>query len=135
MRLLLAIGLAALAYAYVYHNDSAWNSIGGPMDDTVWDVRVKPDSWFSFSHKDTLVFDSGHMTAVGYMAAGFPSGAYSASGKKGQCSWQASFQRSNSDIVEWMGRVQDNRIEGDIMQRESSGRVRQLHFKGTRKLS
>jgi hypothetical protein len=135
MRLLLAIGLAALAYAYVGQNHTLNFINSGPMDGTVWEVRIKPDSWFSFSHKDTLVFDSGRMAAVNYMATGFPSGPYSAAGHKGQCSWQVSFQRSNAETLEWTGRVQNDRMEGDIVQHESTGRIRQFHFRGTRRLS
>jgi hypothetical protein len=135
MKLLLAIGLAALAYTYAAHINIPMNFNGGPMDGTVWEVRVKPDSWFSFSRKDTLVFDTGRMTVVRLMATGFPSGAYSAAGHKGEYSWQASFQRENNESMQWTGHVQDNNIEGEITQHDLAGRVKQLHFKGIRRLS
>lgn len=135
MRLVFAIGLAALAYYYVNHHELAWNPMGGPMDGTVWDVRVKPDSWFSFSHRDTLLFDSGRVTAARLVSEGYPSGSYSASGAQGSFSWQASSENSREETIEWTGRVVDNRIEGRIVQRGRDGRVRQLHFRGTRKLS
>lgn len=135
MRLLLAVGLAALAYAYVGQNRALNFINGGPMDGTVWEVRIKPDSWFSFSHKETLVFDSGRMAAVDYMATGFPSGSYSAAGRKGQYSWQVSFHRSDTETMEWTGHTQNDQVEGDMVQHESTGRVRQFHFKGTRRLS
>jgi len=137
MKLLLAIGLAALAYGYVTHHQTLnLNFDGsGPMDGTVWEVRIKQDSWFSLPHKDTLVFDSGRMTAVNYMAAGFPSGNYYAAGRKGLYSWQVSLQRANNETINWTGHIEDNHVEGDIMQRDSTGHVRQSHFKGSRRFS
>jgi hypothetical protein len=134
--MLLAIALAALAYAYETHSYN-FNFInnGAAMDGTVWDVRIKPHAWLSFSHKDTLVFDSGRMAAVGYMASGYPSGAYNSAGHKDQCSWQVAIQRSSSDTIQWTGHVADGSIEGDIVQHDENGRVRKFHFTGVRRLS
>lgn len=135
MRLVLAIGLAALAYYYSNHHELPWNLTGGPMDGTVWDVRVKPNSWFAFSHQDTLLFDSGRVTAVKLLAAGYSAGSYSASGTDGRLSWQASSDNGKSGTLEWTGRIVNDHIEGEIVQRDLDGRIRQLRFRGIRKIS
>jgi hypothetical protein len=136
MRLLFAIGLAAFAYAYINHPNLASTLTGnGPMDGTVWDVNIRPNSWFSLSHRDTLVFDTGRLTAVNYLASGYASGSYSAAGQGGEYSWQSSFQRYGRESLSWTGHVQDNFVEGEIVQHDSSGRTHTLHFKGTRRLS
>ena len=122
---LLAVAVAALAYV---------SRDGRSLDGSSWAVRVKPDSFFSFSRKDTLVFDSGRLTVAGQAAEGFSPASYrSARGEaEGAVSWQASLESAGRGVAQWQGVVREDRIEGDVVLLRSDGKTKRYRFEGRR---
>lgn len=110
--------------------------VGGPMDGTRWDVKVKPDSFFSFSKEDTLVFDKGRLSVVGDHSETFGSADYSAetlnmSGD--DAVWHASLGDSEGGVMAWHGLVRGDTIEGVAVQWPREGKPRRFTFKGSRR--
>lgn len=108
---------------------------GGPMDGTRWDVKIAPDSVFSFSRKGTLVFHRGHLSVLAPMSSDLSPGFYSAQAVDGTTAdavWNASMTGQGGDVVSWHGLVRGDRIEGFAVRWSKSGRSRRFTFKGSR---
>lgn len=129
MKKLLLVLLLALAIAY--------HRLARPpvMDGSAWDVRIKPDFFFSFSRKDTLFFQDGILTAAGYVSKGFLPATYVASSLGGAepTEWEASLPHHQGGVLEWHGRVRGDRIDGTVLWRRTDGRVRRFTFRGSRR--
>jgi len=124
----LALGIfagAALAY---------YRFFGGPMEGTKWEVHLKADSFFAFSHTDTLVFDRGKLLAQGYQATGFSPGSYNASSVGGDVDaiWNASLIDARRGTMTWHGLVRGDSIEGVAVLIGKDGRERRFTFSGKR---
>ena len=125
-RLLLgAIAGAALAYYRLF---------GGPMEGTAWEIRLKADSFFAFSHTDTLVFERGKLKANGYQATGFGPGTYSARNIGGDVDaiWNASLVDAQKGTMTWHGLVRGDAIEGVAILSTKDGRHKRFTFSGKR---
>lgn len=106
------------------------------MDGTQWDVRIKSDSLFSFSHKDTLVFEKGRVSVVGGAPEDFEPANYSAetldlSGD--QRVWHASLGDEQRGVMTWHGMVRGDNIEGVAVLWPRDGKPRRFTFKGTKR--
>ena len=106
---------------------------GGPMEGTAWEVSLKADSLFSFSHTDTLVFDKGKLKASGYQGTGFVPGSYSAKRVGGDVDaiWNASLTDDKKGTMTWHGLVRGDRIEG-IAILVKGGKEKRYTFTGKR---
>lgn len=118
---------ASLALAY-------YRLLGGPMEDTAWEIHLKADSFFAFPHHDTLVFSRGKLKASGYEATGFASGAYAAQNVGGDIDaiWNASLSDDRTGTMSWYGLVRGDTIEGVAILRGKDGRERRFTFSGKR---
>ncbi|MBI5244904.1 MAG: hypothetical protein HY922_14655 [Elusimicrobia bacterium] len=128
MRTLFLAALVAAALAYAYRS-------GKNLDGTAWDVKLKPDSFFAFSRKDTLVFEDGLLTVAGYAKKGFAPAAYGSesAGAEGGKAWQASMDLQGGGTSQWQGVARGDRIEGTVLWQETDGRTKRYTFKGRRK--
>ena len=93
------------------------------------------DSFFSFSRRDTLVFQEGRLTVVGFVPAGFSPGAYSVqSGQDPKDTlWNAALYNDGKGRIEWEGRIKGDRMDGTAVWHEKDGTIKRFRFKGTRK--
>jgi hypothetical protein len=127
-RLLFAI-TAALSLAYA-------KLVGGPMDGTQWDIKLKPDAIFSFSHKDTLVFSRGQLSIVGGTGSDLPPAVYSAESLDSDTAdtvWHASLTRPETGVVTWHGLVRGDQIEGVAVWWTRDGKPKRYTFHGSRR--
>jgi hypothetical protein len=125
-RLAVAGALAALFIA--------WRTlICGALDGSVWDVKVKKDVFFSFSHQDTLAFDRGRFTSARFLSEGYRPSGYSARKIQEGSSWEASSPCGNGSQMDWHGVVQGDQIEGTVVLTASSGKMKTYAFAGRRK--
>jgi len=126
MRLLLAVVIAA-GLAQAHH----W--FFQPMDGSAWDVRVKKESLFAFSHKDTLVFRDGRLTVASAAKEGIAPAGYSArrAGKAPQA-WTAMLDEAGA-TARWEGTVRADRIEGFVVRSRADGRETRYRFSGKRR--
>ena len=114
----------------------AWSRwFGGPMDGTSWEIKIKPDSLFGFSHSGTLTFEKGEVSALVPAAAGFASGVYRARGVDGPegTLWSAALTRTERGVMSWQGMVCGNEIQGVAVLWRPDGKPQRYLFKGTRK--
>jgi hypothetical protein len=126
-KILFAVGtLVSLAYASL---------VGGPLDGTSWDVKVRPSSFFSFSRRGTLNFEKGKLSAAGAISSGFSPSLYSARPADGSLEtvWNASLSDAEKGIISWSGLVHGNRIEGIAVWWTRTGKPRHYTFRGTRR--
>lgn len=121
---------AALALGVVYSR-----VLGGPMDGTRWDVKIKSDSFFSFSDKDTLVFDKGRVTVVGGHPEPFSAASYNAERLDftgTEAVWNASLGDAERGVMTWHGLRRGDSIEGVAVLWPREGKPKRFTFKGTR---
>ncbi|OGR89830.1 MAG: hypothetical protein A3J74_04995 [Elusimicrobia bacterium RIFCSPHIGHO2_02_FULL_57_9] len=123
---LAVIAAASLAYAKFF---------GGPMDGTSWDVKVSPESLFSFSQRGTLVFENGMLSLSGRLASGFTPALYLSKDGRGLAdqAWNASLSSAQDGIINWQGFVRGDRIEGIAVWWTKNGKPKRFSFKGRRK--
>jgi hypothetical protein len=120
-----AAALIGLAYASL---------VGGPMDGSTWEVKIKPDSLFSLSHRELLVFQKGRLSVAGSLAAGFPPALYNARQVDGADeAWSAALSQTEGGIVTWSGLVRGDTIEGMVVWWAKNSKPRRFTFKGARK--
>ena len=120
-RLLLgAVAGAALTYYRLF---------GGPLEGTAWEIKLKADSIFSFSHKDTLIFDRGQLKA-----SGFSSASYDAKRVGGEVDaiWNASMTSAERGTMTWHGLVKGDKIEGVAVLWTKDGKQKRFSFSGKR---
>lgn len=127
MRKLFFGTVAGIAVAY-------YRLFGGPMEGTAWEVKLKADTVFSFSHHDTLVFSRGKLVASGYQATGFEPGAYNAQNVGGDIDaiWNASLADSRKGTMTWHGLVRGDTIEGVAILWTKDGHQKRYTFSGKR---
>ena len=120
-----AVAGAALAY---------YRFFGGPMEGTAWQIQLKADSVFSFSHADTLIFQRGKLKALGYEGTAFTAGAYSARNVGGDVDaiWNASQIDDKKGTMTWHGLVRGDTIEGVAILTTKDGKERRFSFTGKR---
>lgn len=136
VRLLPSTGMRRLLFAVAAGLGILYAALfGGPMDGTSWEVKIKPDSLLSFSHRDTLVFQRGRMSAAGFLSEGFSPAVYSARAAEGGLStvWNAALTHAQDGIVSWNGLVRGDRIEGIAVWWTKGGGLKRFTFKGVRK--
>lgn len=128
MKSLLLIAIVALVLAY--HSMS-----GGPIDGTAWEVKLKSESFFSFAKKDTLIFQEGKVTVLGYLPEGFSAGLYrlDPTEKPEESVWTTSFYHDRKGSVEWEGRIRGSKMQGTVVWTDLGGNVRRYRFKASRK--
>ena len=124
-KILLGLAAAAsLVYARLF---------GGSIDGTAWDIKMKPDSFFSFSHKGTLNFADGKLAAVLPQAAGFSPGSYQAqSTGAGGTLWSAAFAEAEHGALSMQGLIRGDAISGVAVLWQPDGSPKRFLFKGTR---
>lgn len=118
---------AALGLAY-------YRLFGGPLEDTSWEIKLKADSFFAFSHRDTLTFGGGKLRATGYQGDGFKAGVYSAQRVGGDVDalWNASLTDAERGTMTWHGLVRGDTIEGVAILVRKDGKQKRFTFKGHR---
>lgn len=125
MRTLLAaaVAVAGLAYARL---------AGGPLDGTSWEVKLKPDSFFSLSSRGTLAFERGRLSTW----AGSPLDAsqrYSSTRQAEGLLFSAASVTAGSGTLTWQGVARGDRIEGLAVRLGADGSRRVYSFKGRRR--
>lgn len=127
MKRVLLGALAALALAY-------YRFFGGPLENTHWEIKLKADSFFAFSHHDTLIFQRGKLTAKGYQANGFSAASYDAQKVDGDIDaiWNASFSDARRGTMTWHGLVRGDKMEGVAILWTKDGRQKRFTFTGKR---
>ncbi len=114
----------------------AYSSLfGGPIDDSAWEIKIKRDTFFSFSsRRDTLIFENGKLTSAGGIARGFSSSAYDTSGDGTAATiWKAEMEDDEMGIMNWRGVIEGDRIKGKAVWLTKEGDVKRFTFKGSRK--
>ncbi len=107
----------------------------GPIDGTSWEVKIKPDSLFAFSHHGTLRFEQGRLDASIPMASGFTPGSYRAENVAGSVGtvWSAALTEAQRGTFGWQGLIQGDQIQGIAVLWNLAGKPQRFLFKGTRK--
>lgn len=128
MKKLLLAAVAALGLAY-------GRLLGGPMDDTAWDVKIKADHLFAFSKSDTLIFRRGRLSMAGFIASGFEPASYSAQRVDGDSEtiWNASLEHPERGVVSMQGLVRGDQVEGVAVWWTKDGKLKKFTFRGSRK--
>ncbi|MBI4422329.1 MAG: hypothetical protein HY554_01300 [Elusimicrobia bacterium] len=126
IRLLLLALLGA--GGYLYHARPA-----GPMDGSVWDVRVRKPSFFAIGRKDTLLFEQGRVTAANSLASGFPSVRYAARPAGEALLWTATSVADTGEAMSWQGSARGDQVEGTVLVTGPDGRATRLNFTGSRR--
>jgi hypothetical protein len=103
---------------------------GGPMEGTAWDIQLKADSFFSFSHHDKLVFEKGKLRTEGRPEAG----AYTSKSVGGDVDalWSAAMTDDSRGTMTWHGLVRGDMIEGVAILVTKDGREKRYTFSGKR---
>ena len=124
--LLAAAAAASLAWARLF---------GSPIDDTAWQVKIKPDSLLGFSHKGVLRFEKGRLQVDGSIAEGFAPASYSAQSASGPDGtvFTAALSRGERGVFSWQGMVRGDEIKGVAVLWRPDGKAKRFVFKGTRK--
>lgn len=106
---------------------------GGPMEGTAWDVKLKADSFFSFSKSDRLVFERGKLSVEGHHGALSPAG-YDARRVGGDVDalWSAALTDHERGTMTWHGLVRGDRIEGVAILHTHDGKRKRFTFTGRR---
>lgn len=127
MKRVLLGAIAALAMAW-------YRLFGGPLEDTSWEIKLKADSFFSFSHHDTLVFERGKLKASGYEATGFTPGSYNAQKVGGDVDaiWNASLIDTHRGTMTWHGLIRGDKMEGVAILWTRDGKQKRFTFTGKR---
>jgi hypothetical protein len=127
MRLLLAAALLLLFLAF--------RSLGGPLDGTAWEIRMRKESIFAFPRKDLLRFDRGRFISAGFFSDGFEPGGYSTreSGDGREAFWDARLDSDDGRSADWSGTVAGDKIEGRLTVRGSDQDEKGYSFKGRRR--
>jgi hypothetical protein len=110
--------------------------VGGPMDGSEWDVKIKPDALFSFSHSDRLVFTHGRLAVLGDLPTDFPPATYSAESLDSETAdtvWHAALAEPERGVVTWHGLVRGDMIEGVAVWWTREGKAKRFTFRGTRR--
>lgn len=116
------------AGGYLYHLRPM-----GPMDGSVWDVRVRKASFFALGRSDTLLFDQGHVTAANSLASGFPSVRYDAQTAGDAMLWTATSVADTGEAMSWQGSARGDQLEGTVLVTGTDGRTTRLNFNGSRR--
>lgn len=127
MKIIAGIFFAAvnLVYAAVF---------GGPIDGTVWDVKVRQEGFFHWtSHTETLVFRRGKAAVASELAQGSTPTVYDSKGDDAGTAFTLTFAGAGRDPSEWSGRVEGARINGSVVVRGRDGRTTRYVFHGERK--
>lgn len=113
-----------------------WSRLfGSPIDDTAWQVKIRPDSLLGFSHKGTLRFERGQLQVDGSIAEGFMPASYSAQSASGPAGtvFTAALSQGERGVFSWQGRVRGDEISGIAVLWRPNGKAKRFLFKGTRK--
>lgn len=126
-------GLATAAFAAVNFVYAA--VFGGPMDGTVWDVKLKEEGFFHWgSRRDTLIFARGRMLVEGEVAQGVATPLYEAAAAAGEATaFAATLEHPLRGRWEWVGRAEGEKVSGHINVVLPDGRVKRLKFWGEKK--
>ena len=126
MRTLFLVGAAAIALGFAYQ-------MTRPLEGTSWEVKTKADSFFSLSHRDTLIFKDGRLTSARWADQGFAPAGYAAKREEGKsASWAASLRQDGKGTLVWHGMARGDRMEGTLQWTSEDGRTRSYKFKGVR---
>jgi hypothetical protein len=126
-------GLATAAFAAVNFVYAA--VFGGPMDGTVWDVKMKEEGFFHWgSRRDTLIFARGRMLVEGEVAQGVATPLYEAAAAAGEATaFAATLEHPLRGRWEWVGKADGEKVSGHINVVLPDGRVKRLKFWGEKK--
>jgi hypothetical protein len=126
-------GLATVAFAAVNVVYAA--VFGGPMDGTVWDVKMKEDGLFHWGRQhDTLLFTRGRMILEGEVAQGVPTPLYEAASAAGEATaFAAVLEHPLRGRWEWVGKAEGEKLSGHINVQLPDGRIKRLTFWGEKK--
>ena len=137
MRMLFLVVIAAIGLTYAMHVGAPLDflRLGKPLDKTVWEVKVRADRIFAFSHKDTLIFEDGRLTVGSYADKGFLPAKYGAEAGDmgGAAAWQASLKQDGAGTSQWQGVAQGEGIEGTVLWIGKNGKTKRYTFKGSKK--
>jgi len=124
-RLILAVALAGLAFAY--------SSLGSPaLEGSSWEVKVRKDSLLALSHRDTLSFERGLLTSSLFLPRGFLPGGYAA--RVDRDGFFEALQKSgDGSSLEWRGKIREDRVEGTVLLSRPGRRSTAYSFHGHRK--
>lgn len=106
------------------------------MDGTQWDIKIKPDTIFSFSHHDTLVFSKGQLSVVGEVPNDFPPAVYGSESLDSETAdrvWHASLTNPGQGVVTWHGLIRGDQIEGVAVWWTPDGKPKRFTFHGSRR--
>lgn len=126
-------GLATAAFAAVNFVYAA--VFGGPMDGTVWDVKMKEEGFLRWgSRRDTLIFARGRMLVEGEVAQGVATPLYEAAAAAGEATaFAATLEHPLRGRWEWVGKADGEKVSGHINVVLPDGRVKRLKFWGEKK--
>lgn len=142
---------AAAAFAFYHYPHLRPAVFGGPLDGSAWDVRVRANSLFSFSKRDTLVFQKGRLTSLRHLPEGYGPARYGVPGPQGELEsilsrisgrnsvagtpmeFQSSLSHDEQGTLHWQGRVQGDFIQGTMTWLRKDGRVKEFTFRGSRR--
>ena len=103
------------------------------MDGTAWDVSLKRQSLFAFSHRHTLTFESGSLTVTGPTASAAQTGyAARAAGSGALTVWESQTSDGRGGDYQWRGLVRGDRIEGTLLWLRPNGTVKRYAFTGAK---
>ena len=108
--------------------------VGGPMEGTAWDIQLKADSFFSFSHHDKLIFEKGKLRTEGRRGDFSAPGTYTSKNVGGDVDalWSAAMTDDARGTMTWHGLVRGNMIEGVAILVTKDGREKRFTFSGKR---
>lgn len=109
--------------------------VGGPMDGTAWEVKLKPDSLLSLSHREILSFERGRLKVSGYFADGFSPALYTVQDTEGEAEtlFSASLTGAQDQILTWQGLVTGDSVRGIAVLWAKDAKPRWFIFKGSHK--
>ena len=107
---------------------------GEPLDGSAWVVKVRRQSLIAFGSKDTLIFDKGQFSSMEKLTDGFLPAGYSAPGRLStDAVWESALKGEDGSVLNWQGRIEDDRMEGTVVWTRSDGTTRRYRFHGRRK--
>lgn len=105
------------------------------MDGSAWEVKLRADTLFASSSRETLLFEKGRFTAAAHAGSGFSASEYSAQSFDGDVDmiWNASLPHAERGVMTWHGLVRGDEIEGIAVLWRKDAKPKRFTFHGTRK--
>jgi hypothetical protein len=114
---------------------TAWLAAGSPpacaaeLEGSRWKMRFwAAASWIPFWKGDVMRFEKGRFTSSECASYGFAPAPYLEKAAKDGTTWTASQRNSDGERARWTGRLEGDRMSGELIWERPDGLTRRYRF-------